>query len=411
MTKNMNIIIVSDVPPDPSYTAGQVLNQVISGLNDFDFRFYWFNQSRLNTQVNLPPNCVTVATVDTTYGRVIALLNRICNWCLRKLPLIAKPVFLVKTLLAFASLLGTAVKLGWKVRRDPSQLVWYVVQGERPVITYRIVNWIARKPYVLQQWDPLSWWMGHRGYPRRLIRVVKGLLSRLEAKAIVNIVPSDEWKVQLEAQGKRALRLDNFIQQQLLDDPQFLAVRDPRALHAVFVGQFYAGQELMRTVDTLQSVLGQRGQRLVIHIFGSSTPVHLAGCEIIAHGRLERDALIERISKWDLALLPYPTATGHEETARLSFPSKARIYLAAGLPILACAPVFSGIHRFLEKHYPNHYYNIEVKSLPATFVNNLLHASYAARQSRYLEARNLVSREFSDVAELQPLRRILEEAV
>lgn len=410
MTKSMNIIILSDVPPDARYTAGQVLNQTISSLTECQFRFYWFNQSRLNTEVKLPPNCNAIAIVGTTYGRLLTFLVRACNFLLRRAPLFAKPVFAVKTALALASLLATSVKLGLMVRRDPSCLIWFVVQGERPVIAYRIVSWIARKPYLLQQWDPLSWWMEHRQYPRRIIRIARSMLERLEQDALVNIVPSDAWKEQLEAQGKPAIRLDNFIRQQLLDEPRFLAVSDPRALHAVFVGQFYAGQELVRTVEALRSVLQPSGRKLVIHLFGSSAPVHFADSEVISHGHLERDELIRRIAKWDLALLPYPTAAGHEETARLSFPSKARVYLAAGLPILACAPTFSGVHRFLDKHYPNHYYNIEVKNSPFSFVNNLLRASYATRKARYLDARSLVSREFSDVAELQPLRHLLGDA-
>lgn len=409
MTKSMNIIILSDVPPDARYTAGQVLNQAVSRLTEFQFRFYWLNQSRLNTEVKLPPNCNTIAIVGTAYGRLVTFLVQTCNFLLRRASPFAKPVFAVKTALALASLLATSVKLGLMVRRDPSRLVWFVVQGERPVIAYRIVSWISRKPYLLQQWDPLSWWMGHRQYPRRIIRVAQATLARLEQDALVNIVPSDAWKEQLAAQGKPGIRLDNFIRQQLLDEPRFLAVRDARALHAVFVGQFYAGQELVRTAEALRLVLQPSGRRLVIHLFGSSAPVHLAGSEVISHGHLERDELIRRISKWDLALLPYPTAAGHEETARLSFPSKARVYLAAGLPILGCAPTFSGVHQFLDKHYPNHYCNIEVKKHPFSFVNNLLEASYAARKERYLNARSLVSREFSDAAELHPLRNLLGE--
>ena len=410
MTKSMNIIIVSDVPPDARYTAGQVLNQAMSGLAEYQFRFYWLNQSRLDTEVKLPPNCITIAIVGTAYGRLLTFLVRACNFLLRHAPLLAKPVFAVKTALALASLLATSVKLGLMVRRDPTHLLWFVLQGERPVIAYRIVAWMSRKPYLLQQWDPLSWWMGHRQYPRRIIRIAQGLLSHLEKNALVNIVPSDVWREQLEAQGKPAIRLDNFIRQQLLDEPRFLAIRDPHALHAVFVGQFYAGQELVRTVEALRSVLQPSGLRLVIHLFGSSAPVHLAGSEVISHGHLERDELIRRISKWDLALLPYPTAAGHEETARLSFPSKARVYLAAGLPILACAPMFSGVHRFLDMHYTQSYCNIEGKKSPARFVKSLLEASYIARKTRYLDARSLVSREFSDAAELQPLRNILGDA-
>ena len=410
MTKSMNIIIVSDVPPDARYTAGQVLNQAITSLAEYKFRFYWFNQSRLDTEVKLPSNCNIISVFGTSYGRVLTFLVRTCNFLLRRAPLFSKPVFAVKAALALASLLSTSVKLGLMVRRDPSHLVWFVVQGERTVIAYRVASWLARRPYLLQQWDPLSWWMGHRQYPRRIIRVAQHVLSRLEQNALVNIVPSDAWKEILKAQGKPAIRLDNFIQQQLLDEPRFLAIRDPCALHAVFVGQFYAGKELVRTVEALNSVLRPSRRHLVIHLFGTSAPVHLPGSTVISHGHLERDELIRRISKWDLALLPYPTAAGHEETARLSFPSKARIYLAAGLPILACAPTFSGVHLFLNRHYPSNYCNIEVKNSPATFINNLLEASYETRKARYVDARSLVSSEFSDSAELRPLRILLGEA-
>jgi len=402
---------VSDVPPDARYTAGQVLHQAISGLSEHQFRFYWLNQSRLDTQISMPENCRTVAMVGTHYGRVLTFLVRTCNFLLRHLPFMARPIYAVKTALALGSLLATAVKLGLMVRRDPARLVWFVLQGERPTIAYRIVSWIARKPYLLQQWDPLSWWMGHRQYPGKLIRAAQGLLHRLEQGALVNIVPSDAWKEKLQQDGKAVTRLDNFISQRLLEETRFVAVRDPAALHAVFVGQFYAGAELVRTVQTLQQSLQASDRRLVIHLFGSNTGVQFEGCEVIAHGHLERDALIRRIAKWDLALLPYPTAAGHAETARLSFPSKARVYLAAGLPILACAPTFSGVHRFLAQHYPTHYRNIEVNNHPTAFIDSPLSASYASRVARFQEARRLVAAEFSEAAELQPLRAIVGAAV
>lgn len=411
MTKNTNIIILSDVPPDSKYTAGQVLHQAIAGLAEFQFRFYWLNQSRLDTQVKLPANCNQVAILGTEYGRTIGFLIRVCNYLIRRLPSLSKPLLGIKSAAAFASLMVRSVKLGWRLRRDPSSTIWFVIQGERLVIASLIASWVARKPYLLQQWDPLSWWMGHRHYPRRLIGIVQRLLSRLEQRALVNIVPSDAWREQLIAQKKRAIRLDNFIQQPILHEAGFRALRDPHALHAVFVGQFYAGNELVRTVSTLAEALRGSGRELVIHLFGSSAPVSLAGCKVISHGHLDRNELIRRIAKWDIALLPYPTSPGHEETARLSFPSKARVYLAAGLPILACAPTFSGVHRFLSERYPHYYCNIEVTGDTSGFVNGLLEASYSARLARFQEARLLISQEFSDTAELQPLRNILGDAV
>lgn len=410
MTKNTNIIIVSDVPPDTSYTAGQVLHQAVAGLAEFQFRFYWLNQSRLDTQVKLPANCNQVEILSTEYGRTIGFVVRACNYLMRRLPSIAKPLLVIKGAAALASLMLKSVKLGWRLRRDPSSTIWFVIQGERLVITSLIASWIARKPYLLQQWDPLSWWMGHRNYPRRFIAIVQRLLSRLERCALVNIVPSDPWREQLVAQKKRAVRLDNLFQQPILNERGFHVLYDPLALHAVFVGQFYAGDELVRTVSTLAEVVGRNGRELVIHLFGSSTPVSLAGCKVISHGHLDRNELIRRIAKWDLALLPYPTSAGHEETARLSFPSKARVYLAAGLPILACAPTTSGVHHFLSEHYPHHYCNIEVAGDPSGFVHGLLGASYSARLARFQEARLLVRQEFSETAELQPLRNILGDA-
>lgn len=410
MTKNTNIIILSDVPPDSRYTAGQVLHQAIVGLAEFQFHFYWLNQSRLDAQVKLPDNCNQVDILDTEYGRTIGFVVRACNYLMRRLPSLSKPLLAIKGAAALASLTTKSVKLGWRLRRDPSSTIWFVIQGERLVIASLIASWVAQKPYLLQQWDPLSWWMGHRHYPRRFIAIAQGLLSRLEQRALVNIVPSDAWRAQLVAQGKRAIRLDNFIQQPILEESGFRALRDPLTFHAVFVGQFYAGNELVRTVGTLAETVRRSGRDLVIHLFGSSAPVTLAGCTVISHGHLDRNELIRRIAKWDLALLPYPTSVGHEETVRLSFPSKARVYLAAGLPILACAPTISGVHLFLSEHYPHHYCNIEVAGDLSGFVHGLLDASYSARLARFQEARMLVRQEFSETAELQPLRNILGDA-
>ena len=94
-----------------------------------------------------------------------------------------------------------------------------------------------------------------------------------------------------------------------------------------------------------------------MHYFGSGTPTGETNIEWVSHGYRKRMEMVAMIAKWDMALLPYPCDPKYAETAELSFPSKSRVYAAAGLPIVSYAPVQSSVEQFFSHHYAPYYIN------------------------------------------------------
>jgi hypothetical protein len=149
---------------------------------------------------------------------------------------------------------------------------------------------------------------------------------------------------------------------------------------------------------------------LVLHYYGSDLSIHeKINCEVINHGYHSHKNLHLNISKYEIALLPYPTFS-NDETARLSFPSKARIYIAAGLPILGFLPDFSGCHNFLEKNYKWQYLNIFMSNFTSTsaFVNKCLNLNYENKKVNYLKSMKIINNFFSSKAEIKNLISYLE---
>jgi hypothetical protein len=149
---------------------------------------------------------------------------------------------------------------------------------------------------------------------------------------------------------------------------------------------------------------------LVLHYYGGNKfPIQDLDCEVKVHGTLTRTDLINKIGKWDIALLPYPVAPEFAETANFSFPSKSRIYLAAGLPIASWAPINSSPDQFYEKCYSKYYVNLLTSHMGHDLIWAILSASATERRARWVEAQKLLNSEFSSSAELEPFKKILLE--
>ena len=113
------------------------------------------------------------------------------------------------------------------------------------------------------------------------------------------------------------------------------------------------------------------------------------------------------IAKWDMALLPYPCDPKYAETAQLSFPSKSRIYAAAGLPIVSYAPVQSSVEQFFSHHYAPYYINARQNEDLTEFIRNCLDICPALVRHRREHTHSVVQQWFSADAEINKLIQVL----
>lgn len=410
--KKLSIPIVSDVPPDPSYTGGQVLHRIISAIPDARFEFFWVNHSGLPEQISIPENCMIARVFSFQLHGIWLLISRATRRLGERSTLLRRIGLVVRMLMWMAKTALIGLRLGFNLRSSPSRVVWLVVQGEKTVLCYTVAMLVSGKKFILHQWDPLAWWMTHRGHPRLLHRLMRKLLERLERRAILNLVPSDVWKTRLEGEGKRCIRIDNFFDDPVDDQSDLVLLSDPKSVHAVFIGQFYANAELEALLNLLARALLTMNKSLVVHFFGYGSPSQVnLGYQVVAHGALPRDELVTRIAKWDLALLPYPMEERFIETSTLSFPSKSRVYLAAGLPILSWARSGASPDVFYRKYYDRHYHNGAGGDGADAFIRAVVDASPEHRRKRHAAAQKVLGEQFSYTSELVPFREFLVQHV
>ena len=410
--KKLSIPIVSDVPPDPSYTGGQVLHRIISSIPDTRFEFFWVNHAGLPGHMVVPENCMIVRIFSFQLRGIWLLISRLTKRLGKRSALLRRSGLMVRMLMSMVKTALIGVRLGRNLRHSPSRVVWFVVQGEKTVLCYTVAAWVAGKKIIIHQWDPLSWWMTHRGHPRQLHRSMRWLLDRLERRAVLNLVPSDAWKARLSGEGKLCVRIDNFFDDPADDQRNLVFLSDPKSLHAVFIGQFYANAELESLLNLLARALLTNGKSLVVHFFGYGSPSQVnPGYQLVAHGALPRDELVTRIAKWDLALLPYPMEERFIETSTLSFPSKSRVYLAAGLPIMSWAREGASPDMFYRAHYGPHYHNGASAGGAEAFIRSVVEASPEFRRERHATAQRILGEQFSYSSELVPFRDFLVQHV
>lgn len=406
--KKLSIPIISDVPPDVSYTAGQVLHRIISSIPDVNFEFFWVNHSGLPGEFSIPNNCSIARVFNFQLHGIWLKIARFTIKLAARSILLHRLGLMVRVSMWMLKTVLIGLRLGYSLRKSPSSLIWCVVQGEKTVLCYVVAALVCGKKLVVHQWDPLSWWMTHRGHPKVFHRMMRALLERLERSAVLNVVPSDAWKARMKDEGKESIRLDNFFDDPTSPNKNLVLVSEPDTIHAVFVGQFYSNTELESLINLLVLKLQKIKKSLVVHYFGYGNPAQtIAGYKIIWHGALPRDQLVERISKWDLALLPYPTEDRFDETSSLSFPSKSRVYLAAGLPIISWSKAGASPDVFYSEHYGCHYKNAFNDSSIEDFIQSVIDASPEERRLRHTTAQKILFEQFSYSSELIPFKEFL----
>jgi hypothetical protein len=401
----MNITLITDVLPDNDFTAGQVLRNMLATVDADRVSVLWINQSQLNRAPRDP-----LYTIDKTYhfgfkGELGAFLHRVVQWLGPTSPF-STIVQMIVTLW-FCMIIAVSI-LRTLRRRSRDEYLWLVLQGEKLLVVYALVSLFARQKIILHQWDPLSWWMGHHNHRPEAIRLMQRLLNRVQQRVWINIVPSLPWEAKLRANGCQAVRICHFFPEQELQ----VALSDirlctPGKLNVVFIGQLYANKELDACLEALKNNARRLRLRLVLHYFGSGKPAPTNDVELVNHGYRDRMDIVAMIAKWDLALLPYPCQPKYEETARMSFPSKSRVYAAAGLPIMAYAPSNSSVEQFFALNYSPYYVNAKLQNDLTDFLTTCVDTAPAGVRRRREHTRSVVARWFSAEAEINNLVQLL----
>lgn len=380
-----NILIISDVPICSDYTAGQVLSKFCeSCAGEMEFFNFWFNQSMLQDSDNDPKSEVILQgkldVVPFHSGRQLKFLR----------PISAVLNFLKSF---FYIILATA-KIAKIIKNRRISCVHLTIQGSRMILLGLLVRPFV-KTLIVQQWDPLSWWHNNRQRSLYYHYISKFTLTLLYKCADALVVPSFNWQKKLQKKYQKVFRLDNTFASNI-DHKLIYVERECPAF--AFVGQIYAEKEFTKLVQMLVAAHG----RITLHSFGNATIPEIENVSIISHGFLRSDQIIQEIQYLDGALLPYPVDANFTETSELSFPSKAKLYISAGIPIVSYCEASSGIHIFLTKFYQPGYVNLK-------YGGRFKRYSFKELDQLRRRAEKISSRLFSAKSEYSPLVNFYRE--
>lgn len=330
--------------------------------------------------------------------RLKSLCDRSVNW--------------LSAFISFLGLFPQGIIIGFRLRsmlgKADYDAIWLVLQGEKLALAYTILSYGAKRPIILQQWDPISWWSQNHRHGGWVARGAEIMVRGLEEKAYANLVPSYQWQAAQTARNLRSLRIDNFFTSNGVKVKPSDKAAAGGPLNAVFIGQIYACDELRQIAASLNKEAARLGKKVIINYFGRD---YLdLGSEVtqVNHAFLDPEALVDRLQQFDVALLPYPLAPNFIQTSTLSFPSKSKIYLAAGLPILALCRLDSSPHIFYKEHYGDYYFNLAEGGNFSSYIEKISDRSEAEVGTRTALASKVLAEHFSAEVELKPFHEILE---
>jgi glycosyltransferase involved in cell wall biosynthesis len=222
-------------------------------------------------------------------------------------------------------------------------LVWAVLQGQ--TLT-QIAPDVARRlgaPLVTQVWDPLHWWLQANRIDPINRRAALADFDRALRASRTCIAASWAMAEDYEARyGTRSVPVISSYPKEWANSPDLCQF--PRdEIEIGMAGQFYAGEEWLQLLRALNMSGWQvRGKSVTVTVMGASAPPGEAppGRIRFLGWRDQKDAA-ELLSKLDVLYCAYPFAPGMAEVAKLSFPSKVVLYLAAGRPILFHGPALA----------------------------------------------------------------------
>ncbi|MFB0490858.1 hypothetical protein ABIE45_003444 [Methylobacterium sp. OAE515] len=332
----MKTLLLTDIPPSHSYTAGLVTAQMCRALNPGELvAFVIINKDlqptptadlrELQISFALKPNEQAIKSLGgRDFGEFASFLHEARNRYSRT-----------------PELIDEAVNFGLKHGVDQ---VWAILQGQTMVRVSRRVAIKLNVPLKTQIWDPLSWWHQARGVDRinRLLDNIEWKKTLRASRIVASASPAMSEHI-TRLHGTPSIPVIAAVEKEHSFEPLGGFVSSDNFVIGM-AGQFYAAESWVALCDALDKCDWKiSGRRVLLKIMGASPPPNQIAAANYEHlGWMEQSDVIRVLSQsCDICYCPYPFGAGMEEVSRLSFPSKIVIYLASGRPILFHGPEYS----------------------------------------------------------------------
>jgi len=247
-----------------------------------------------------------------------------------------------------AQLIAEAVRFG---RNNSVEAVWGVLNSSYMVRIALAVANALNVPLYTTVWDPPDSFRINMHLSRRRYDDIHGIFQQtLRKSTSVSVIGESMAKQYAQELGVCATPIAHGY-----PTAAYLPGKTPFADGKVkigFAGSLYAKQEWRALIRALEfAKLSIAGRPVELHFIGRC-PFRGAPMPdyVIKHGVLSPDETLNRLRGVDIGYLPYWFNRRHENIARLAFPSKSAVYLAAGCRIFYHGPQYGSPTAFLSKY-------------------------------------------------------------
>lgn len=327
------ILLLSDIGPCSNYTGGVVLAQQCrllppGELVAFIVQNRWLKPEPYADLAHLPT--ATVRKPDELYEPT--------QW--KRGPVAAKLTEYYRSTVVRDRLVAQAVAYG---RKHRVRGVWAVLEGQTVVRMAARVAKRLKVPLYSQVWDPISWWLQAHYVDRwnsdRTEADFRHALQISRSTAAPSWAMAEHLR---QTYGVQSLPLIASYDRSQAHPPS-LAPKNPGELVIAIVGQLYAADAWRQFLAMLRAAEWRvAGRNVRILYFGRTAPAGVPADRLKDAGWAGTGEIIQALAREaDICYCPYPFTPDLEETARLSFPSKAVMYMAAGKPVFFHGPHYS----------------------------------------------------------------------
>lgn len=336
----MKALLLSDIPPCSNYTGGVVLADECRLLDEGSVAAFVVLNPHLRPEpasgLDWIPTQIETKPCEFGMHNGHGLLSATAREGYR-------------AIVQKSKLVRSAVEFG---RAHECDRVWAILEGQTVI---RMAVSVARTlgvPLHTQVWDPPSWWLqAHHVDPFngfRILRHFERAIRQSRCCGTASWAMAEEYSA---SYGVRTIPLVSSYPAGAAKAPR-AGLRQPDRVTIGMIGQFYARDAWQSLLAGLAASSWKvNGKDVQIYYLGKE-PLADVPAERLVHGgwRAPVDAIAALSDNADLCYCPYPFGRDLKEVARLSFPSKVVLYMAAGLPVLCHAPLYSSPARYFMRN-------------------------------------------------------------
>lgn len=333
MASSSPIILVTDVPPNQSFSGGLLTYNLCMATTKEFSGFYISFETLAEVKSQLPPT-KELSTRHRTKRLEVP-------WC---------PAWVPKALSTLASFTRELFRKHYECRKFATEIesyardqqakaVWIILQGQ--TLTWIAEHLIRRRHLKVhvQYWDQPSWWVNENGLNRRTAKLLQRSFEYCLSHAAATAVPSHAAVNMHASVGVKAVPLFSSLKARSGNpDP-----RNQSVLKIGIAGQLYAEDTISSFIDALKTVNWKVDNRIVeIHHWGSTKETRFDSY-LKKRGYLDQTSLIEALGECDVLYCPYWFDPHFKIICQTSSPSKVATYMAAKRPVFFHGPEYSSV--------------------------------------------------------------------